>query len=222
MSDSPRRLLLIGLDAADIELVDRWTIDGTLPNLAALRRAGSWGPLATAAKYLTGAPWPTFYTGRPPSDHGIYHDFQWRQERMAFAAPAADWLPVRPFWRALRGAYTVVHDVPMTPGTEPFDGVETTGWGSHDKLVPPETFPPELLQDIRARWGDSPIRPDEFGRASLASLRALHRELIELTRRSTEAATWLLTRPWRLGIVAFGALHRGGHRFWDRSSVAGR
>ena len=213
-------MLLIGLDAADIELVDRWTADGTLPHLAALRREGTWGPLATSAKYLTGSPWPTFYTGRPPSDHGIYHDFQWRHERMAFAAPAADWLSARPFWRALDGAEAVVHDVPMTPGTEPFRGVETTGWGSHDKLVEPQTHPPELLEEIRRRWGDSPIRPDEFGRASLASLRTLHHELIELTRRSTDAAAWLLERPWQLGIVVFGALHRGGHRFWDRSSAA--
>jgi predicted AlkP superfamily phosphohydrolase/phosphomutase len=221
MPDTPRRLLMIGLDAADVELVDRWTADGSLPHLATLRREGTWGPLETSAKYLTGSPWPTFYTGRPPSDHGIYHDFQWRHERMAFAAPASDWLPARPFWRALRDTPAVVHDVPMTPGTEPFDGAETTGWGSHDKLVPPATFPPELLGEIRGRWGDSPIRPDEFGRASLASLRALHRELIELTVRSSEAAAWLLQRPWRLGIVVFGALHRGGHRFWDRSSVAG-
>jgi predicted AlkP superfamily phosphohydrolase/phosphomutase len=215
-----RRILFIGLDAADIELVDRWTADGTLANLAGIRREGVWGPLATSAKYLTGSPWPTFYTGRPASEHGIYHDFQWRQEQMAYAAPSADWLPARPFWRTLENACSVVHDVPMTPGTEPFPGVETTGWGSHDKLVEPQTHPPGLLDEIRSRWGDSPIRPDEFGRASLASLRTLHHELAELTRRSSEVAVWLLERPWELGIIVFGALHRGGHRFWDRSSVA--
>jgi predicted AlkP superfamily phosphohydrolase/phosphomutase len=218
--DSHGRLLLIGLDAADFQLVERWTADGSLPNLAALKARGTTTALATSARYLTGSPWPTFYTGRPPSDHGIYHDFQWRQERMAFAAPSTDWLPVRPFWRALTGdVAAVVHDVPMTPGTEPFPGVETTGWGSHDKLVPPQTYPSDLLGQIRTRWGDCPIRTDEYGRASLASLRELHAQLLELTRRSSEVARWLLERPWRLGIVVFGALHRGGHRFWDRSSV---
>jgi predicted AlkP superfamily phosphohydrolase/phosphomutase len=223
MSDTRPRLLLIGLDAADAELVERWTADGTLPHLAALRREGTWGRLSTAAAYLTGSPWPTFYTGQPPSEHGIYHDFQWRQERMEFAAPAADWLSVRPFWRALEGdTAAVVHDVPMTPGTERFNGVEVTGWGSHDKLVPPESYPPELMTEIRRRFGDSPIRTDEFGRASLAGLRELHAELLDLTRRSTRLALWLLQdRPWHLGITAFGALHRGGHRFWDRTSVDG-
>ena len=216
------RLLLIGLDAADIQLVERWTADGSLPNLAALRAQGTTTALTTSARYLTGSPWPTFYTGRPPSDHGIYHDFQWRQERMAFSAPSTDWLPVRPFWRGLGADVpAVIHDVPMTPGTEPFNGVESTGWGSHDKLVRPESWPPQLLDQIRARWGDSPIKTDEYGRASLTSLRELHAQLMDLTSRSAEVGCWLLERPWRLGIVAFGALHRGGHRFWDRSSANG-
>lgn len=224
MADAHRRLLLIGLDTADADLVERWTADGSLPHLAALKRAGTWGRLNTSAKYLTGSPWPTFYTGRPPSDHGIYHDFQWRQERMEFAAPAADWLPVRPFWRGLGDTVpVVVHDVPFTPGTEPFNGVEVTGWGSHDKLVPPESCPADVIAKIRHRWGDAPMGPDEFGAASIRRLRAMHDELHTLTQRSAEVAEWLLTeRPWRLGIVAFGALHRGGHRFWDRSGVLGR
>ena len=222
MADPHNKLLLIGLDAADPDLIERWTDDGTLPNLAALRRTGTWGRLSTAAKYLAGSPWPTFYTGRPPSDHGLYHDFQWRHERMEFAAPAPDWLPIRPFWRAIRnGIETVAHDVPMTPETERFHGVEVTGWGSHDKLVLPDSYPPELLEEIRRRYGESPIRTDEYGRASLSHLRELHEELVSLTLRSAELAGWLLQRPWNLGIVAFGALHRGGHRFWDRSSLDG-
>lgn len=222
MANAHHKLLLIGLDAADANLIERWTDDGTLPNLARIRRAGTWGRLSSAARYLTGSPWPTFYTGRPPSDHGIYHDFQWRQERMEFAAPAMDWLPVRPFWRALEGdIQAVVHDVPMTPGTEAFSGVEVTGWGSHDKLVPPDSYPPALLDEIRQRYGESPIRTDEYGRASITHLRELHAELVSLTERSAKLAGWLLQRPWNLGIVVFGALHRGGHRFWDRSSVDG-
>ena len=193
-----------------------------MPVLRGLREAGTWGRLTTSARYLTGSPWPTFYTGRPPSDHGIYHDFQWRQEDMGFAAPSTDWLPVRPFWREIEGdVVSVVHDVPMTPGTVPFPGVEVTGWGSHDKLVAPQSHPPELLADVVRRFGESPIRTDEFGRASLAHLRELHAELTTLTRRSTELSRWLLERPWSLGIVVFGALHRGGHRFWDRTSVDG-
>ena len=222
MTNPARKLLLIGLDAAEASLVERWTDDGTLPTLRALRAGGTWGRLSTSARYLTGSPWPTFYTGRPPSDHGIYHDFQWRQEQMAFAAPGADWLPVQPFWRRIEGdIQAVVHDVPVTPGTEPFPGLEVTGWGSHDKLVPPQSYPPSLLDDVVQRFGDSPIRTDEFGRASLDHLRDLHNELIGLTRRSSELAAWLLQRPWNLGIAVFGALHRGGHRFWDRTSVEG-
>jgi predicted AlkP superfamily phosphohydrolase/phosphomutase len=142
---------------------------------------------------------------------------------MEFAVPTGDWLPVRPFWRGLDDdLFVLVHDVPMAPRTEPFHGVEITGWGSHDKLVPPCTHPPYLLEQIRKRFGDSPIQVDEYGQESVGRLRRLHRQLLDLTRSSTDLTSWMLQLPWHLAIVAFGALHRGGHRFWDRSSVAGR
>ncbi len=136
--------------------------------------------------------------------------------------PGPTGCPVQPWWRRIEGdVQAVVHDVPMTPGTEPFPGVEVTGWGSHDKLVAPQSYPPALLADVHQRFGESPIRTDEYGRASLDHLRELHTELTGLTRRSSELAVWLLERPWNLGIAVFGALHRGGHRFWDRTSVEG-
>ena len=98
-----RKLLLIDLDAADASLVERWIAMAPCPRCVPFGMPGPGAAFSTSARYLTGSPWPTFYTGRPPSDHGIYHDFQWRQEDMGFAAPATDWLPVRPFWREIRG-----------------------------------------------------------------------------------------------------------------------
>jgi len=41
--NSARKLMVIGLDAADRELIERWADEGHLPNIAALRAAGVWG-----------------------------------------------------------------------------------------------------------------------------------------------------------------------------------
>ena len=92
---------MVGLDAADPVLVERWIEDGTVLHLAALRRSGAYGRLSSSARYLAGSPWPTFYTGQPPSHHGIYHDYQWRHEAMAYARPSSQWLSATPFWRSL-------------------------------------------------------------------------------------------------------------------------
>jgi predicted AlkP superfamily phosphohydrolase/phosphomutase len=214
---------MVGLDAADPVLVERWMSDGSLPHLAALRRDGLGGRLATSARYLSGSPWPTFYCGQPPSYHGIYHDFQWRHERMGFAAPGGGWLPVRPFWRHLQGdTRVVVYDVPMIPAAEPFSGVEITGWASHDKLDPPHSHPPQLLRDVERQRGQWPVPPEPYGTVPLAALLELRNVLLDNTRRSVELCVELLRLPWDLALVAFSAPHRGGHRLWDRSSAHGR
>lgn len=217
-----RPVLLLGLDAGDPALVERWTDDGTLRHLARLRSEGTYGRLDSAARYLAGSPWPTFYTGQPPSHHGIYHDFQWRHESTGYATPAWDWVPALPFWRRLNGEVRVVaYDVPMTLGCQSATGVEVTGWASHDKLAPPSTHPPDLLDEIRGRFGAWSVKPEAYGRSSLRELLELRRTILENVERSTELVKWLLGRPWDLALAVFGGPHRGGHRLWDRSSIRG-
>lgn len=213
---------MIGLDAADSVLVDRWVADGALPNLRALRDRGLWARLETTASHLTGSPWPSFYTGTHPGHHGIYHDYQWRHERMAYAAPSEEWLSVRPFWRDLEGSLrALIYDVPLVFACEPFAGWEIAGWATHDAPMPPSSHPPELLEEVRRKLGAWPVPPETYGPSTIDELLALERHLKENTRRSCQLAAWLLDRPWDLGIVVFSALHRGGHRLMDRSSVRG-
>lgn len=216
-------VLMIGLDAGDPELIERWTADGTLPNLASLRARGMMGRLASPAKYLAGSPWPTMYTGRDVSWHGLYHDFQWRHESMGFAAPDERWMNLAPFWRHLDDdVHVIACDIPFTPTCTPFRGFEISGWASHDKLAPLSSHPPDLVARARARFGRWECSYEGFGHGTIDELLALRREMIENTRRTTQLAEWLLTERWDLALVCFSATHRGGHRLWDRSSIKGR
>ncbi|MGH7571809.1 MAG: alkaline phosphatase family protein [Gemmatimonadota bacterium] len=216
------RILMIGLDAADSGLVDRWIDDGTLPNLRALRGRGLRARLKTTARDLAGSPWPSFYTGTHPGQHGIYHDYQWRHERMRYAAPSEEWLPARPFWRNLESPLrTLAYDVPLVFSCEPFPGWEIAGWATHDAPVPPSSHPPELLEEVRREFGAWPVPPESYGPSTIDELLALERLLEENTQRSCQLALSLLDRPWNLALVVFSALHRGGHRLMDRTSVRG-
>ena len=47
-------VVMIGIDAADVELVRRLAEDGTLPNLRRLMDGGRFGPLATNAALFAG------------------------------------------------------------------------------------------------------------------------------------------------------------------------
>ncbi len=211
---------MVGLDAADFLLVERWAREGRLPNLAALMASGTRGRLRSSARLLAGSPWPTFFTGRSPAEHGLYHDFQWRQERMGFAAPSPDWLPTTPFWRRLDADLRVVtYDVPFLLDLDGAAGREVIGFAGHDRLTAPMTHPPELLRQIEAEFGGLEMIREGYGVRTPGELLALRDFLVEITRRSTRVAVRLLEEPWDLAVLGFGATHRAGHRLWDRSSA---
>jgi len=89
-------VLLIGLDAAEVTLIEQGMSDGTLPHLAALRDRGAYGHLASTVDWAVGTPWPSFYTSSWPSDHGFFNYLQWRPELMTHHRPGESWLPLRP------------------------------------------------------------------------------------------------------------------------------
>src|ERR1700693_2461564 len=69
--DGPR-VLLIGLDGADMRIVDRLIREGKLPTFARLKREGAWGPLRSVEPLLSPLVWTSIATGRRPQDHGVF------------------------------------------------------------------------------------------------------------------------------------------------------
>lgn len=61
---------MIGLDACDIVLLQRWAEDGDLPHFAQLMREGVRGRLFSSAAVMQGSIWPTFATARDPGEQG--------------------------------------------------------------------------------------------------------------------------------------------------------
>jgi predicted AlkP superfamily phosphohydrolase/phosphomutase len=215
---------MIGLDAAEPSLIERWMSDGLLPNLKRLRARGSYTRLASSADWLAGSPWPTFYTGTMPADHGLYHHLQWRADKMVHVRLSPEWLPLRPFWRVLSktGRRVVAFDIPMTFSPEPFNGVEISGWATHDQLAPPASYPASMMGWVRREFGQPPLSEEFGGLQSPKSLLQLRDELIQATQRAGDVAEALMNREtWDLFMCGFGATHRGGHKLWDITNTLG-
>ena len=66
-----RRVLLVGLDAADWSVVDPLVAAGRLPTFARLRAAGRTATLISEPPLLSPILWTTIATGRPPDEHGV-------------------------------------------------------------------------------------------------------------------------------------------------------
>ena len=69
--DGGPRVLLVGLDGADMRIVDRLVGEGKLPTFARLKGKGAWGPLRSVEPLLSPLVWTSMVTGRRPQDHGV-------------------------------------------------------------------------------------------------------------------------------------------------------
>jgi predicted AlkP superfamily phosphohydrolase/phosphomutase len=176
-----------------------------------------------ASEWLSGSPWPTFNTGRPAQDHGIYHHLQWRPDLMSMRRPTPDWLPAPPFWRDLGSpeARVIALDMPMGYAPRPFAGLEISGWTSHDSLVSHATYPPSLAAWLRREYGMAPMRPEAPGLKAARALLAVRDDLRARTAALADVAVRLMgEQPWQLCLLTFGAPHRGGHQLWDRANLS--
>jgi predicted AlkP superfamily phosphohydrolase/phosphomutase len=68
----PSTLVVLGFDGADAGLVEKWMDDGSLPNLARLRREGTFSDLRPTNPPQTPVSWSTFATGMDPGKTEIF------------------------------------------------------------------------------------------------------------------------------------------------------
>ncbi|HWG83518.1 MAG TPA: alkaline phosphatase family protein, partial [Gaiellales bacterium] len=72
------RVLIVGWDGADWEILDPLLAAGELPNLAALIDRGRKGVSRSCLPSHSWAAWPTFLTGRDPAGHGVFDILEYR------------------------------------------------------------------------------------------------------------------------------------------------
>ena len=215
----PRRLLLIGLDAADRGFIARHA--ATLPNISRILQDGVVGELEAEA--LPGAVWPSFCTGSHPADHGTYHHMQWDPGRMSIRRMTGDWLSSRPFWRDLgeRGVRVTAFDVPFVFPGPARNVLEVMNWGTHDNIADYWANDADLGRRIRREFGLSPMGFEITVDKSRAQLEGYRAGMVAAAAMKARLATWLMReQPWDVFITAFGETHRGGHTLWPYADAA--
>jgi predicted AlkP superfamily phosphohydrolase/phosphomutase len=144
-----KRFVILGLDGMEPTLAEKYMSEGKMPNLARLRREGSFLRLGTTAPPLSPVAWSTFLTGCNPGKHNIF-DFLTRDKRtylpllssVSIRGSNKVWkigdyeIPVgkpdirllrkgKPFWNVLgeHGIFSNIIRVPITFPPERFRGV---------------------------------------------------------------------------------------------------
>jgi predicted AlkP superfamily phosphohydrolase/phosphomutase len=214
-----RRVLAIGIDAAEPTLVRKLIDEGKLPSLEALLTGGYWGEVRSPADIGSGTVWPTFMTGRGPIDHGIYSILPWDSAAMRLVRLTTDHLT--PFWEALsRKGYAVgVLDVPFAPVVGLERGIEISEWGAHDRMRGHMVIFPLSQHEWVARIaGDHPLgigRVNVAGPTDWTALQTLSAECRAGVRLRGALAAGLLTNfKLDLLMTVFPEVHHASHYLW--------
>jgi predicted AlkP superfamily phosphohydrolase/phosphomutase len=216
VSDYSRpKVAMIGMDAAELSFIQQHLL--SLPTLRRVLEAGTLYHLSSTAGVFPGSVWPTFYSGMPPGEHGVYHHLQWDSGAMQLRRVTEDWLYVEPFWYELerRGFHVAAIDVPMSFPSRLTRGAEVINWGSHDELGPFGAHPAHLAAEIRLKFGRHPMGSEIPVRKSSVQLDKIRRNLIAGAKLKSALSRWMLTQAdWDFFLTVFGETHRGGHLLW--------
>ncbi|MBW2283615.1 MAG: alkaline phosphatase family protein [Deltaproteobacteria bacterium] len=215
----PANVMVIGLDAAEATLIERWTSDGGLPALKRFFSGCRTVHLTNSLDILPGAIWHELATGRSCGKAPLY--FHPRQLRTGESRPrpirAEDIFPEDFFWNIAdrSGCKTLAFDMPMTSLDPDSKSIQVVDWGPHDRISGAAGHPPELFDELVAKYGSYPVAAcDRHGRKR-PGYEQLLEGLIQGARQKTDIALDFLKREyWDLFTCVYGETHCAGHQFW--------
>jgi predicted AlkP superfamily phosphohydrolase/phosphomutase len=202
--------------------------DGTLGRIRRLRERGVLSVLSNRAHYAGGtAPhsitegcWVDFQTGVRPNKSGYWTSFRYDPDSYDSRSDPVyggyDYREYPPFY-AIGGELRVATlDVPVSALSSDVNGVQVIGWSGHYPFVVRGSRPPELFEEICAKYGRSEILYRDAGVFwNRAYLDWLERTSIESVRTRARVCLDLMARePWDLLLAVFGETHGTSHDLW--------
>lgn len=95
------KLILLGLDGADWDIIDHYIEAGKLPNFKRLKEEGTWGYLSSLEPTLSPMLWTTIATGKRPDQHGIVDFLEWDEEKKERLPVTSNHRKVPALWNIL-------------------------------------------------------------------------------------------------------------------------
>ncbi len=206
------KVLIVGLDGATPELVERWVAEDKLPHLKQMMQNGVYGTLKSTYPPISPAAWTTFATGYNPGKHGTFDFRDYDPRRYSCFADTivnSKSFVGKSIWDTVgaAGQKVGVVTVPITFPAWKVNGFMVSGYPTPDAATS-FTYPPELSQHIPPLTEDSAFFKS-------ASQRDVLKELIRITHLRTDVSIEALTKDdYALFVMVIGATDRAHHDWW--------
>lgn len=150
------RIVVLGFDAGNPQLVRTLASQGLMPNAARVIEHSRSAVVRNEPGVFVGSVWPTLLSGTGVAEHGFYTGIRPAPFEYHYVPE-----PARrdPFWVAVSraGRRVMVIDPPLFPARHDIDAVQIVEWGAHDRYHGSRSVPTDLLDDVVRVVGRHPI-----------------------------------------------------------------
>ncbi|MBI2027577.1 MAG: alkaline phosphatase family protein [Deltaproteobacteria bacterium] len=95
------KVILIGLDGADWDIIDHFIQEGKLPHFKRFKTEGAFGYLKSFSPMLSPVLWTTIATGKSADEHGIVDFLEWNEDQKTRIPVMSNRIQVRTLWDIL-------------------------------------------------------------------------------------------------------------------------
>jgi len=217
------KILVIGLDAATMDLVEPWTAAGHLPALAQLMKDGAAARLLSTPNMHSASAWTSILTGLNPGRHGlfVFSDRDFASGKQVFfkgGDRTGELISSHLSRHELTSGFL---NVPMTypaqcePGGFMVSGLDAPSLNEH------AFCPNELRAELFSRFPNYRFSPQGLGDLMRAGrLDEAIAAWMELIETQTLAAEYLIAnRPVDFFMTVYTASDWAGHNLWKDATV---
>ncbi len=155
-----KRVVVIGVDAADIELIHHFVSKGLLKNFEKVMKGGVSGPLRSTIPPFTAPAWPSFFTGVYSDKHRIHDFVKEKKDHGGTRLCTLKDSKVPPLWDLLSNYRSCVMNLPMSFPAPKINGYFISGFPfTADKRK--AFYPSSLLEEIEKNCGKYPFHEHE-------------------------------------------------------------
>ncbi len=211
--------ICLWLDSGDLDLVNRWMSEGSLPHLAKLERDVFFADLCGFTNSLAEIVQSVSATGCGPETNHYWGTRLFDRKRYRIHhRGGCEFEKRKPFFALGEDARVAVVDFPQYRLNAEVNGLQVGGWGAHAPMVDFSTIPPEFAEEIESEIGAHPTAApgrEHANMESAAEMQSLFDRLldgIELRRKLFDRI--LEKEPWDLFVACLSETHKGGHYYY--------
>jgi len=208
------KVFVLGIDGAPPEyLFDKWLDE--LPNIKKIIDNGCYAKLNSTIPPLSVTAWSSIFTGKSPSDTGIFEYVYKKKGLYNFGLVSANELKEKTVWQIASegGKKPVVCFLNLTWPIKPFEGILVSGPLAPSGEDVDCTYPKELKQEIKEKLGEIPM-PDIPNFRNLSKQEVID-EAYKMTKKHLNIMRYLIqNKEWNLFFGVIGMSDRLHHMFW--------